>query len=244
MAVKLVNQLIESSPLLSVGILSGNLMNLENDVSMLEQAGAEVLHFDVMDGCFCPAITAGPFFVKGLKTSMLKDVHLMVNNPQDKVETFVKAGADIITFNIEGCTHIHQTLQMLGQMENANEPGRGLVKGVSLNPGTPLDVIEPLIEHIDIVLLLAVNPGFSGQKLITSVAGRAAAVRALAKCYGKEILLCIDGGVKKENVGQVAKFGADIIVTGSAVFAGDHPSENFKSMRRIAKDNYTKGGSE
>ncbi len=151
-------------PTISVGTLTADLMHLGDELALLEQAGVGIVHVDVMDGCFCPAMTVGPPYIKGLHTSLLKDVHLMIDEPLDKLAAYVAAGADIITVQVESAIHIHRVLQHLGSMEHASGPGRGLVRGLALNPGTPLEwLAAPLLDEVDLVVLLAVDPGWSGQ---------------------------------------------------------------------------------
>jgi len=217
-------------PTVSVGVLTANLLSLGSELALLQEVGARVVHVDVMDGCFCPGLTVGSPFVKALKTPLLKDIHLMVEEPLDKVSDFVAAGADIVTVHAESTKHIHRVLQRLGQMENANDPARGLVRGLGLNPGTPLAAVEPLLEELELILLLAVNPGWSGQEFLPSTAGRIAQAKELIAASGRRILLCVDGGIMRANIAQVAGFGVDLIVAGSAVFDGKAPEENARFL--------------
>ena len=223
----LFDQLRSRAPQLSVGILTANWMSLSSELALLERAGVDLLHFDVMDGCFCPMMTLGTPVVAGLKTSMLKDVHLMVEEPLDKVGAFVAAGADIVTIHGERTSHVHRVLQSLRQMTNVNDPTRGILRGLALNPGTPVSSIEPLLGELEMVLVLAVNPGWGGQKFLPGTADRVRRVRDMA---GRDVLICVDGGVTRDNVGEIACMGADIIVTGSAVFDGKSPAENVRLM--------------
>jgi ribulose-phosphate 3-epimerase len=202
-------------------------MSLGSQLQLLEIAGVELLHFDVMDGCFCPMLTLGAPVVAGLKTTLLKDVHLMIEEPLDKVESFVAAGADIVTIHAESTRHVHRVLQTLGKMTNANDPSRGIVRGLALNPGTALESIDPLLDELELVLLLAVNPGWSGQKFISSTRER---LERLKQKVGDKVLIGVDGGITRENVAEVARMGVDIIVTGSAVFNGQSPVENARHM--------------
>lgn len=217
-------------PTLSVGVLTADLGNLESQVALLDRAGAHLVHFDVMDGCFCPPITFGPPVVKAVKTSLLKDVHLMVDDPLEKVKDFVAAGADMITVHVESCRHIHRVLQTMGSMTNANDPERGLIRGVAINPGTPLEAIEPLLDEAEMVLLLAVNPGWGGQSFIPATNDRIARVKQMVSEAGHDVLLAVDGGVTRGNISEVVKTGVDLVVTGSAVFDGKAPEENAKLM--------------
>lgn len=224
-------QLRSQAPLITVGVLSADMMLLRSELDSIEAAGVKLLHFDVMDGRFCPPLTFGPVFVKAIRTDMLKDVHLMVEKPLDKIEAFVAAGADIVTINVESTRHIHRALQMLGQMENANDPARGIVRGVVLNPGTPLETIRPLMDDLDIVFLLAVNPGWGGQKFIPATEAKLSRLIDMVAQSGRDILVGIDGGINKGNIAEVAKMGAEVIVTGSAVFDGKAPAESAKNAK-------------
>lgn len=223
----LFDQLRAGAPQLSVGVLTADWMALGSELALLERAGAALIHFDVMDGCFCPTLTIGAPVIRGLKTPLLKDVHLMIEEPLPKVGAFVAAGADIVTVHAESGRHIHRLLQELGKTPNANDPNRGIVRGLALNPGTPLEVIEPLIDELELVLLLAVNPGWGGQKFIPSTRARLARVKQM---IGEKTLIGVDGGITLDNIAEVARMGADIIVAGSAVFDGKAPLENARFM--------------
>jgi ribulose-phosphate 3-epimerase len=154
----------DSSPVVSVGILTADLLSLGSELSLLERAGVKVVHVDVMDGCFCPMMTVGPPLIKAMGTPLLKDVHLMIDEPLNKIADYVPAGADILTIHAEACSHVHRILQLMQMMKNANDPVAGVVRGVALNPGTPLEVLKPLLDELELILILAVNPGWSGQK--------------------------------------------------------------------------------
>jgi ribulose-phosphate 3-epimerase len=205
-------------------------MSLGSELKLIEKAGVRLLHVDVMDGCFCPMMTVGPGFIKALKTPLLKDMHLLIDEPLNKLESYVAAGADMITVQVESSRHIHRVLQVLGGMTNSNDPYRGILRGIALNPGTPLEVISPLIDELEMVFLLAVNPGWSGQKFIPSTGPRLARLRQMTRDVKKDILIGIDGGITRNNITDVARMNADIIVTGSAVFDGKTPLENAKFM--------------
>jgi ribulose-phosphate 3-epimerase len=232
----LLAELRAKAPLISVGILTADLMSLGSELKLLEDAGVKLLHVDVMDGCFCPMMTVGPVIVKAMKTSLLKDVHLLIDEPFNKLESYVAAGADMITVQVESCRHIHRVLQALGQMTNANEFNRGILRGIALNPGTPLDVVAPLMDELEMVFLLAVNPGWSGQKFIPSNRLRLEQLRQMIRDTGKDILVGVDGGVTRDNIAEVARMDVDIIVTGIAVFDGKAPLENARFMLSAVND--------
>ena len=218
------------SPTLSVGVLAADLMKLGEEVSQLEKTDVKLAHVDVMDGCFTPMMTVGPPFVKALNTPLLKDVHLMIQDPLEKVDEYVAAGADVITVHVESGTHIHRVFQKLGTMSNANDPARGLVRGVALNPGTPLAVLKPLIDEVELIMLLGINPGWGGQSFIPSTFARIEKVKGMIAEAEKDILVCVDGGVTRSNITDLATAGVDIVVTGSAVFDGKNPVENAQFM--------------
>ena len=217
-------------PTVSVGVITANLLSLGSEITLLERTGIKLLHVDVMDGRFCPMMTVGPPFIKAIKTSLLKDVHLMVEGPLEKVADYVAAGADMVTVHLEACPHVHRVLQKLGTLANVNEAERGIVRGLALNPGTPVEGIEPLLDEVEFILLLAVNPGWGGQKYIPSTTGRIARVQRMIAESGRKILLGVDGGITKDNIGEVAATGAEVIVTGSAVFDGKAPEANARFM--------------
>jgi len=223
-------------PTLSVGVLSADLLSLGAELDRLAEAGAAMVHVDVMDGCFVPMMTVGPPLVNAIKTPMLKDVHLMIADPIDKLESYVAAGADIVTVHVESTPHIHRALQALGGMTNANDPDRGVLRGVGLNPGTPIEAIGPLLDQLEMVCLLGVNPGWSGQALTPRIGERVRAVREMARRARRDVWVCIDGGITGENFADVARLGPDIIVTGSAVFAGGALAENLRRMFTTLND--------
>ena len=223
-------RLLNESPSLSVGILTADLLNLGAELQLLEEAGAKLVHVDVMDGVYCPRMTAGPPLVKALKTPLLKDVHLMIVEPLRKVREYVEAGADIVTIHPDASAHPHRALQEMGGMENVNDSARGIIRGVALNPGTPITVLEPLMDELEMVLLLSVNPGWGGQKFAPATFGRIEHVKKMIEGSGKEILLAVDGGIKRNNIEEIARTGVNLVVAGSAVFDGKAARENARQM--------------
>jgi ribulose-phosphate 3-epimerase len=228
----IIDLLREKAPALSVGAISADLMALGADIALLEQNNAGLIHFDIMDGHFVPQLTVGPAFVKAIKTRMLKDVHLMIEDPYDIIPQYAAAGADIITVHAESCVHARACLQLIGIQKNANDPLRGIARGLAVNPGTSLCVVKPLLEETDVVTLVAINPGFPGQKLYPDTAARARKVRELVAETGRNILLCIDGGVTRENICEVAAMSPDIAVSGSAVFEKKAIGRNLEIMNK------------
>lgn len=223
---------LDGRPHLSVGIITADLANLGSEVRVLENAGVEFVHVDVMDGVFCPMMTVGPPFIKAIRSPvLLKDAHLMVDEPLEKLGDYVAAGADLITFHLESAPHPHRVLQALGNATNANDPERGIIRGVAINPGTPVGAVEPLVDELECMLVLAVNPGWGRQAFIESTERRLAEAKELIRRSGRPILLGVDGGITKQNIRRVAAMGPDLIVTGSAVFDGKAAAENARFMR-------------
>jgi ribulose-phosphate 3-epimerase len=220
-----VRRLLHPGPSVSVGMLTADLLRLGEELAAIGDAGVELVHVDVMDGVFCPQTTVGPPIVKAIPESFVKDVHLMVDEPLEKVADYVAAGASIISFHVESTKHPHRVLQSLA--------GTGVVRGVALNPGTPLGTVEPLLDELELLLVLAVNPGWSGQKFIPATERKLLDARELIG--GREIALAVDGGITKENVEHVASLGVDVIVAGSAVFDGIAPADNARHMLDAAR---------
>ena len=224
--------LLQHPPALSVGILTADLLRLGDELAILDRAGVEVVHIDVMDGVFCPLMTFGPPVVKAIPDRFVKDVHLMIDEPLDKIGAYAEAGASIITFHVEATRHPHRALQSLA--------GSGILRGIALNPGTPVTRAEPLLSDLDLLLILAVNPGWGGQSFISSTEHRLAEARALVG--GRDIVLAVDGGITKGNVERVAALGVDLIVTGSAVFDKVTPADNLHAMQEAVRRGWLQRG--
>ncbi|MHB1459404.1 MAG: ribulose-phosphate 3-epimerase [Armatimonadota bacterium] len=237
MATPVMDRLKSLAPTISVGMMTANLLNLGADISTLETTDVQILHFDVMDGCFIPMMTVGPPVIKAVKTPMIKDVHLMIDDPLNKLDDYVDAGADMITVHLESGPHMHRVLQALGKMQNVNDPERGIARGLAINPGTPVSGLLPFLDEVDVITLLAINPGWGGQGFIKSTVQRIADVKAMISRSGREILIAVDGGISRKNISEVSQMGADIIVTGSAVFDGKAPVENAKFMLDAVRGN-------
>lgn len=238
-----IDRLRSLCPTITVGTLTADLMDLGGELAKIERAGVGIVHVDVMDGCYCPMLTVGPSYVKGLRTPLLKDVHLMVREPLDSLADYAAAGADVITVQVDSAVHIHRVLQHLGALESGSEPGSPIVRGLALGPATPLDrLTAPLLAETDMITLLTIDPGWSGQKMAPSTPARLAAVRRRIADTGRDILVCVDGGVTKDNIGTLAAAGADVIVTGSAVFDGKDPEGNAVAMLAAVRAAAPTGG--
>ena len=213
---------------LAPSILSADFARLLEDVKKVEKAGCEYLHIDVMDGHFVPNITLGPAIVKSLRkdVNMVFDAHLMIENPDNYIKEFADAGCDIIVVHQEACTHLHRTIQ--------NIKSHGVKAGVALNPATPIETIKYVLEDVDMVLLMSVNPGFGGQSYIPVVTKKIKELRALIDEMGLDIDIEVDGGVKPSNIAEVVNAGANVIVAGSAIFNAGDIDEAVKSLRENA----------
>lgn len=206
-------------------ILSADFARLGEDVQAVDRAGADYIHVDVMDGFFVPNITIGPLVVEALRriTNKPLDVHLMIEHPDHFIPDFAKAGADIITVHQEAVPHLHRTVQLIKSL--------GKKAGVSINPATPVETLDVILDDLDLVLVMSVNPGFGGQSFIPSALGKIRALRQKISERGLHTELEVDGGVKTDNIGEIVAAGADVLVAGSAVFNTDDYAATIRSLR-------------
>lgn len=211
-------------------ILAADFSKLGQEVKDVENAGADWIHIDVMDGHFVPNITMGPIVVDALRplTQLPLDVHLMIENADQYIEAFAKAGADIITVHVEACPHLHRTIQLIRSF--------GVKPGVVLNPHTPIETIQHVLEDIDVVLFMTVNPGFGGQKFIHSVVPKVAALKKIIDEQGLDIEIEIDGGINAETIIPCAEAGATVFVAGSAIYNEEDRTAALTRIKRAGEE--------
>lgn len=208
-------------------ILSANFLSLGEEIKAAENAGADMLHIDIMDGHFVPNITIGPAIVEAVRTitALPLDVHLMIEKPDTYLKDFIKAGADYLTVHYEASTHLHRTVQQIKE--------NGVKAGVSLNPATPVESLKDILPDIDLVLLMSVNPGFGGQEFIPQVLDKIKTLKTMIRDKGVTPLIEIDGGVKPGNISDIVAAGADILVMGSAFFNAEDYTTVVRTFREI-----------
>ena len=208
-------------------ILSADFSKLGAEIKSVEDAGADWIHVDVMDGHFVPNITIGPLIVEAARrsTSLPLDVHLMIENPERYIVDFVKAGADLISVQVEVCTHLNRTIQMIIES--------GVRAGVVLNPSTPLSAIEWVLKDVDFIMIMSVNPGFGGQNFISSSLDKISTLRGMLQDRGLTPLIEIDGGVNEKTIKNISDAGADVFVAGSAIFKSPDYQKTIATFRKL-----------
>lgn len=215
--------------LIAPSILSADFLRLGDEIRAAEQAGADMIHVDVMDGMFVPNITIGPLVVEAARraTKLPLDVHLMIERPERYVADFIKAGADFLVVHAEATPHVHRAVQSIKEL--------GAKAGVSLNPSTPVEAIENVMADVDLVLVMSVNPGFGGQSFIPASLAKIARIRRMIAETGRQIYLEVDGGVKPGNAAEVVAAGADALVMGSAFYSAPDYAEVVRQTRENVK---------
>ncbi|HSE39924.1 MAG TPA: ribulose-phosphate 3-epimerase [Acidobacteriota bacterium] len=214
-------------------ILSADFARLADQIAMVESAGADMIHVDVMDGHFVPNITIGPVVVEWIRktTSLPLDVHLMIENPDAYIESFAKAGANLISVHFEACTHLNRTLQFIHS--------HSCKAGVVLNPSSPVEWLSDTLPDVDFVLLMSVNPGFGGQKFISRVLRKVQYLRSMRSDLGQQFAIEVDGGIGLNNLKQAFDAGAEWIVAGSAIFQSPDPKDTVRKMKQMAQESHT-----
>lgn len=212
---------------LAPSLLSADFANLKEEIEKIKVGGAEFLHLDVMDGNFVPNISFGIPVIRSLRkvTDLIFDVHLMIEKPERYIKDFVQAGADIITVHQEASLHLHRTIQEI--------KSHGVKAGVSLNPATPIDVLEYIIKDIDLILIMSVNPGFGGQSFIPAMLDKIRATRDLIDRENPGVILEVDGGIKLSNAKELVEAGADLLVAGSEVFGAEDVVERTREFNKL-----------
>ncbi len=216
--------------LIAPSILSSDFMNIESEIRMLEKAGADIIHCDVMDGHFVPNLTFGPPIIKQLKaiTSLPLDVHLMISNPEETLDQYIDAGADWLSFHYEAAVHPRQSLEYI--------KSKGVKAGIVIKPETPIVAVRELIPYCDFILLMSVNPGFGGQSYILRTNDKIKELNELKKTFKREDLIIeVDGGINADNISSLSELGVDAFVAGSAIFHTENPVETIKKMKNLIK---------
>ncbi len=223
---------------LSPSILSSDFTDLKSQIRILELGKADWIHLDIMDGNFVPNITFGPMIVDAINkiTNLPLDTHLMIMNPDVYIKEFVDAGADILTVHQEAVIHLHRTIM--------NIKNYGIKAGVSINPSTPVYAISAILDFVDLVLVMSVNPGFGGQRFIYNSLKKISELRELKVKYNYNFLIEVDGGIDTDNVNQILEAGADVIVAGASIFRNENPIQSVMDFRNIIDNFHSKKSGE
>ena len=213
--------------LIAPSLLSADFLNLQRDCDMLDKSEADWFHLDVMDGRFVPNISFGPMVVSFIRktTTKICDVHLMIKEPEKYAEDFKKAGADILTVHIEACKHLHRNIQQIKDL--------GMKAGVAINPHTPVNALKDILQDLDLVCMMSVNPGFGGQSFIPQTIEKISSLKKMIYERSLNVLIEVDGGVSLNNARQIIDAGADVLVAGNAVFSSSNPIVTIAALKKI-----------
>ncbi|MCP5467647.1 MAG: ribulose-phosphate 3-epimerase [Deltaproteobacteria bacterium] len=214
------------SKLIAASILSADFTRLGEEIKNVEDAGADIIHFDVMDGHFVPNLTVGPMVLRAVRniTQLPIDAHLMVANPDHVLEDYISAGANYLSVHVEVCHHLHRTLQKIKQL--------GAKAGVALNPHTPVSALAYILEEVDFVLVMTVNPGFGGQSFIPAAFKKVSELKEIRQKHQMKFLIEVDGGIKVDNIAQISQAGVNIFVAGSAIFNSQDYFQTIQDMKK------------
>lgn len=214
-------------PIVAPSLLASNFLRLEDECNMLNNSQADWFHLDVMDGRFVPNISFGLPVIEQIRTCTTKfcDVHLMIEQPEIYAEAFRKAGANMLTIHFEACRHLHRNVQQIREL--------GMLAGVALNPHTPVNLLQDILENVDMVLVMSVNPGFGGQKFIPHSLVKIRELREMINKSGQQIKIEVDGGITLDNAKSIVDAGADVLVVGTTVFKSQHPTETISRLKAL-----------
>jgi len=229
----LIKQLKSKAPIISVCINDCDLLNIADQISSIQKSSAEMIHFAVKDGCFVPELSFGPCLIKGVKTKLLKDVHLMIHDPADKIDDYLKSGADIITIHIESDYCLQDTLNKLKNYKSFNNQSRSIIRGIAMNPDIPIEDLAPFLENLDMVSVMSYNPKVKRGKIDDKLQERVKKVKKMIDYAKRDILFVLNGGIDKNNIKIYADLGVDIFVIGKPVFEHDLISDNIATLKNI-----------
>lgn len=230
---KIIRQIKFNLPTISVNMVECDLLKIAAQVKEIEKSGNSLLHFDVKDGCFVPQMTFGPCFIKSVKTKLLKNAHLMIHDPAEKIKDFIKAGADIITLHIESDYALMDTLAELGTISSTNNSEHKIIRGIAMNPDIPVEDLAPFLDYVELVTVMAYNPKVKNGQIDDKFKERVKKIKKMIEYTKNDILLSVSGGINKNNIKEIAGLGADILVIGKAVFDKGKIVDNINELKSL-----------